>query len=236
MLRLFRNPDFQCAIKDMLGPSFGIITWSIVSNIAILKTGVGVFNTFVMTMTTYASSAQLASIPLMLGNYPIEIIFFTTLIVNSRFIVFSASIAPHFRSQSLLKRSILSYLNADISFAVFIKKYPLAKEGISDPKVYHYYLGTTFINWIVWQIGMIIALIFGSQIPDSWGLAFAGTLVLICLVVPLIKTQKEFSIALVCIFIAIVTINFPYRLGILCTVITAMTLAYLIHLIPKKND
>jgi predicted branched-subunit amino acid permease len=232
---LFKNPVVRESFNDMLGPSIGIFTWSIVLNLAIIKTGLAVLDTIVMSLAVYAGSAQLASIPLMNGHYPIWIIFFTTVVINSRFIVYSAAIAPHFKDLSFFHRAILGFLNGDISFAIFTKKYPNASSTAPKKEVYQYFLGTAMVNWIVWQFGLVVALLFGMYIPEEWNFAFAGTLVLICLIAPNLKTPKEITIGVVSILVTILTINLPYRLGILSTVLAAMCTAFLIEQVQRKN-
>lgn len=234
-MKILKTAEFRQGINDMMGPSMGIFTWSIVLNLAIIKTGFAIFHTIVMSFTVYAGSAQLASIPLINGHFPIWIIFLTTVVINSRFIIYSAAIAPHFQHLPFPHRCLIGFLNGDISFAIFTKKYPTAKTKDSKVAIYQYFLGTAMMNWVVWQIGLVVALFFGMQIPDQWNFAFAGTLVLICLIAPNIKTPKEITIGLVSIFVAAVTINLPYRLGILSTVLAAMGAGFLIEQFQRKN-
>ncbi|SMC54507.1 AzlC family ABC transporter permease [Polynucleobacter kasalickyi] len=234
-MKIFKTAEIQQGINDMLGPSLGIFTWSIVLNLAIIKTGFAIFHTIVMSFTVYAGSAQLASIPLINGHFPIWIILLTTIVINSRFIVYSAAIAPHFQHLSFPHRCLIGFLNGDISFAVFSKKYPTADTNDSKKSIYQYFLGSAMMNWLVWQLGLGVALFFGMQIPDEWNFAFAGTLVLICLITPNIKTPKEITIGLVSVLVAILTINLPYRLGILSTVLAAMCSGFLIEQLQRKN-
>ena len=235
LTKIARNPDFQSGIKDMLGPTVGILAWSIVLNLAILKAGVATLNTFIMAFISYAGSGQLAALPLMHSNVPIWIIFVTTVVINSRFIVYSAAIAPIFRHHSFFKRSLLGYFNGDLSFALFSRKYPQIDGTQHHPQAYHYYLGVSFMNWAVWQVGLVLAVIFGLQIPTDWEIAFAGTLVLICLIMPSIKSSKEVWIALISIVTCALTMNLPYRLGILFTVIVAMTAGHFLDKVKAAN-
>jgi predicted branched-subunit amino acid permease len=234
LIAIFKSVEFQQSIKDMFGPSVGILTWSIVLNLAIIKTGLALFSTIIMSLTVYAGSAQLASIPLINGQFPIWIILLTTIVINSRFIVYSAAIAPHFQHLSFPHKCLLGFLNGDISFAVFSKKYPIAETHSSKKNIYQYFLGSALMNWFVWQLGLIIAIFFGMQIPDKWNFTFAGTLVLICLITPNVKTHKEIIICLVSILVAFATINLPYRLGILSTVLAAMSTGFLIDHFQRK--
>ena len=41
-------------------------------------------------------------------------------------------------------------------------------------------------NWVAWQIGSLIGMFLGSAVPTEWQLGFAGTLAILCIMVPLI--------------------------------------------------
>jgi predicted branched-subunit amino acid permease len=90
-----------------------------------------------------------------------------------------------------------------------------------------YFLGMVLTHWSVWQIGVLIAIIFGTYIPKDWGVGFAGTLALIALIVPAIKNKTALVSALSAGFICALTINLPYRLTIVCSVIVGVVSAVL---------
>jgi predicted branched-subunit amino acid permease len=75
---------------------FGIGAWGLVVGIAMVKTGLTVPQALGMTLIVFAGSAQLASLPLIAAHAPIWVIFATALVVNLRFVIFSALLAPHF--------------------------------------------------------------------------------------------------------------------------------------------
>ena len=81
--------------------------WSLVTNIALIGAGLNAFETFSFNVLVYAGSAQLAVMPLINGDYPYWTIWLTALIVNSRFLIFSAAIQPHFKHCSFLERAVI---------------------------------------------------------------------------------------------------------------------------------
>ena len=68
---------------------------------------------------------------------------------------------------------------------------------------------------------------FGSDIPSSWGLGFAGPLALLALIVPAIKHKTAVVSALVAAITCVLTVNLPYRLTIVCSVFAAVFAAVL---------
>jgi len=219
----------------MSEPAMAIMAWSIVTNIALLSAGLQPLQTFWFNILVYAGSAQLAVMPLIAGDYPLWTIWLTALIVNLRFVIFSAGIQPHFKKYTFWQRLGIGYLNGDITFAKFVHRFPQ-----SDPHSKHtellYFLGMAFTNWTVWQLGVLIAIIFGSYIPQDWGIGFAGTLALIALIVPAIKNRTALVSALAAAITCALTINLPYRLTIVCSVIAGVGAAVLMDKKYKEGS
>jgi predicted branched-subunit amino acid permease len=219
-MKFFKSSAFLEGIKAMSEPAMAIMAWSIVTNIALLSAGLKPLQTFWFNILVYAGSAQLAVMPLIAGDYPLWTIWLTALIVNLRFVIFSAGIQPHFKKYTLWQRLGLGYLNGDITYAKFVHRFP---PGVaSDRTELLYFLGMALINWTVWQAGVLVAIIFGAYIPQNWGIGFAGTLALIALIVPAIKNRTALVSALAAAITCALTINLPYRLTIVCSVIAGV--------------
>ena len=91
------NADtWRDGFKTGLPTLFGIAAWGLVVGIAMVKSGLSVPQALGMTLLVFAGSAQLASLPLIAAQAPIWVIFATALVVNLRFVIFSALLAPHF--------------------------------------------------------------------------------------------------------------------------------------------
>lgn len=225
-MQFFKTPAFIDGVKAMSEPAIAIMAWSIVTNIALLGSGLKPLETFWLNLLVYAGSAQLAVMPLIAGDYPLWTIWLTALIVNLRFVIFSAGIQPHFKKYSFFERMGIGYINSDFAFAKFVQKFPYSDPANSRVELL-YFLGMALVNWTVWQIGVLIAIIFGSYIPKNWGIGFAGTVALLALIIPAIKNKTSLVSALVAAITCILTINLPYRLTIVCSVITGVIAAVL---------
>lgn len=211
----------------MVESSPGIVAWSLVTSISLLSAGLSPVDTFWFNILVYAGSSQLAVMPLINGDYPFWTIWLTGLIVMSRFVIFSATIQPYFKQHSFWQRLGIGTINTDMSFAKFIEKFPTPDNSNGSDTQILYFLGMILAHWIFWQIGALIAIFFGSQIPSSWGLGFAGPLALLALIVPAIKHKTAVVSALVAAITCVLTVNLPYRLTIVCSVFAAVFAAVL---------
>src|SRR5450830_1838453 len=96
-----------------------VLAWGIVSGMAMVKSGMTIWQALAMTLTVYAGSAQFAVLPLLAAHTPLIVIFLTAMIVNLRFVIFSAAVAPHFAHLPWYRRVWYGYFNGDISMGFF---------------------------------------------------------------------------------------------------------------------
>lgn len=201
---------------------FGIGAWGLVVGIAMVKSGLTVAQALAMTLLVFAGSAQLASLPLIAGNAPIWVVFATALVINLRFVIFSALLAPHFAHLPWKKRLALGYVSGDLSVALFLQRFPSEAPALGKVS---YLKGLLYPNWAAWQVGSIAGIFLGSAVPPEWGLGFAGTLAIICITVPLIINSAALCGVAVAAATAVVAYGLPYKLGLLIAVVAGMVSA-----------
>jgi len=201
---------------------FGIGAWGIVLGVAMVKSGLTVAQACGMTLVVYAGSAQLASLPLIAAGAPIWVIFATALVVNLRFVIFSALLGPHFAHLPLRQRFLLGYISGDLTIALFLQRYPNATP---EPGKLSFLKGLMMPNWLAWQIGSLSGIFLGSFIPAEWQLGFAGTLAILCIMVPLIVNSAALCGVLVAGVVAVLAHALPFKLGLLLAVLVGMVTA-----------
>jgi predicted branched-subunit amino acid permease len=213
---------FREALKIGMPTWFGVGAWGLVVGVAMIKAGLSLPQALGMTLIVFAGSAQLASLPLIAAHAPAWVIFTTALVVNLRFVIFSAILAPHFSHLSWRTRAAMGYLSGDISVALFMQRYP---EFVQAQGKLAYLKGLVYPNWSAWQIGSIIGILLGSQVPSSWGLGFAGTLAILCVMLPAVVNKPAVAGVLVAGMVAVLAAGLPYKLGLLLAVILGMAAA-----------
>jgi predicted branched-subunit amino acid permease len=205
---------------------FGIAAWGMVVGIAMVKAGLSVPQALGMTLTVFAGSAQLASLPLILANAPIWVVFATALVVNLRFVIFSALLAPHFSHLDWKSRFGLGYISGDVSVALFLQRFPSPAPQAGKLS---YLKALMFPNWAAWQSGSIAGILLGSTVPAAWGLGFAGTLAILCITVPMVISAALLVGVTVASAVAVLAFGLPYKLGLLAAVVAGMLAAMVVE-------
>lgn len=202
----------------------GIFAWGMVAGMAMVKTGLTLWQSLGMTFLVFAGAAQLASLPLIAANAPVGVVFLTALVVNLRFVIFAAAIAPHFAHLPWYKRVWYGYFNADVTMALFPQRFAAETAHRPAGKV-GYFSGIGYPNWAAWQTGSVVGILLASRIPESWGIGFAGTLALLAIAIPLTINSAALAGAAMAGIVAVAAASLPYRLGLLLAVMAGMAAA-----------
>lgn len=218
---------FREAFKLNTSTMPGIFAWGLVSGMAMVKSGLTLWQALGMTLLVFAGSAQIAVLPLIAAHAPILVIFATAMLVNLRFVIFSLVIGPHFAHLNWRQRIWYGYFNADVMIALFPRRFPLELLYQPEGKL-GFFKGVAYPNWTVWQIGTVIGIFCAGQIPQSWGIGFAGTLALLTVTVPLVVNVAALSGVVVAGSVAVLGHHLPYKLGVVLAVIAGMTVAMLV--------
>jgi len=78
------------------------------------------------------------------------------------------------------------------------------------------------INCATWQVSSIIGILLASLFPDSWGLALAGTLALIPVMIATINSRSTLMAVVVSAVVALLCFDLPYRLALVIAVVAAI--------------
>lgn len=209
-----------------------IAIWGGVIGIAMGQSSLTFWQSVGMSIFVFAGSAQLATLPLFAADAPIWTIFVTSLLVNCRFLIFSAGLATHFSYLSLWRRMMLAFLNMDVIYMLFTKQ--KVPNGPMPGKA-QLYLGIGISGFVVWQVASITGIAISSFLPREWGLDFAGTLVLIPLVLGALQTRVAVAAVLAAVTVAIGLFSLPYKLSLTLAVLTAMIVGIGIDLVKEKR-
>jgi predicted branched-subunit amino acid permease len=233
-----RPPDEDPAIwregfKAGAPTLFGIAAWGMVVGVALVKSGLTLNQAVGMTLLVFAGTAQLASLPLILASAPIWVVFATALVVNLRFVIFSALLAPHFSHLPWYKRLLLGYTAGDMTVNLFLLRFPTEAPAVGKVS---YLKALLLPNWLAWQVGSLAGIFLGSTVPAEWGLGFAGTLAILCILVPTMMTSAALCGVVAASATAVVAYELPYKLGMLLAVIVGMMISMLVQeLIARRK-
>ena len=203
--------DFFAGVRDMPPILLGAVPFAMISGIAAVGAGLSMTEAMGMALFIFAGAAQLAAVQLIgIGAAPVVIIS-TALIINLRFVMYGASIAPHLQHLSRKWKYLCGYLLTDQAYAVAISRF--TNDRHIDRK--WYYLGAAFMLWLIWQIFTLAGILLGESVPKSWGLDFAIPLTFMALLFKALGDNATVAAALVGGILAVVAKPMPYNLGLL---------------------
>ncbi|MFB9992054.1 AzlC family ABC transporter permease [Deinococcus oregonensis] len=176
----------------------------------------------------YAGAAQLIASQLVASHTPTVLILLSTLIVNLRFALYSASMLPLFAGVPLPRRWLLAYGITDQAYAVTMGR------PLTEPHPIAYYAGAAVLMWLTWQSGTAVGALLGARIPPHWPLDFAVPLSFIALLVPVLKSRPQVVAAGVSAVVAVAAHGLPFRLNLMVGAVCGVTAGYLLHRLQGK--
>jgi 4-azaleucine resistance transporter AzlC len=177
----------------LFGVSFGVLAAS--------AGGMGVLAAIVMSMTTFAGSAQFAAASVLAGGGQPLAAIAAALLLNARYLPIGVSVA-RFLPGGRLRRFVQAQLVVDESWAI-----AAVGEGRFDP---HRLVGAGLVIWLAWVAGTIIGVLGGAALgdPAALGLDAAFPALFLALLVPQLANRRAVAAALLGAAIALALVPF----------------------------
>lgn len=228
--QLFAHAEFRLGVREMLSIAPGMAAWGLMTGVAMVKSGMSVFEAVAMTLLVFAGSSQLAAIPLIAAGAPVAVILATGFCVNLRFVVFSAHLRAYLMHLPLGRRLFTGYLTTDLSYVLFTRRYPQAASSAQALEAQQAYLaGGNVLNWVSWQSASLLGIALAQSVPTHWGLGFAGILALVGIACSLATTHLRRVSAGVAGAAAVAAFALPLKLNIVVAIAAAVALCLLLE-------
>lgn len=226
----YRHPEFRQGALDSLAAAPGLAAWGLMTGVAMMNSGMSTLEALLMSVIVFAGSSQLAAIPLLTAGAPMWVILATGFCVNLRFVVFSAHLRPFVMHLPLWQRLVTGYLTADLSYVLFVKRYP--QPGTSAAQLLGqqaYLAGNCGVNWLAWVSCSLLGVGLSNFVPISWGLGFAGILALLGILCSLASSKLRVVSAGVAGAAAVVAYALPLKMNILVAIASAVALCLIVE-------
>ncbi|MFA5843316.1 MAG: AzlC family ABC transporter permease [Coriobacteriia bacterium] len=172
------------AAYGVLATSYGLTAWQAVASSA----------------TALAGAGQFIGLSLMHAAAPVVAVITATTVVNLRYVLFGATLAPHLRRTPLAGQAALAFSMTDETFAVNIDD---LRRGFGDPWTM---AGVGAIAWLGWVAGTAVGALGGSLVgdPSRWGVDFAMPAMFTALLVGQAEDRKRVLAGVLAAVLAIV--------------------------------
>jgi 4-azaleucine resistance transporter AzlC len=203
--------EFLTGARDQLPLLIGVAPFGMIFGALALTVGIPPLEAQGFSLFVFAGSAQFIAAGLIADGVPSLVIVLTTMVVNLRHLLYSATFSSYFQHLPARWKAALAWLLTDEAFVVASIRYQR-----SDTVLAHWYtLGTGLTLWAVWQLSTAIGILLGAYIPATWSLDFALPLTFIALITPTLSDRPAWAAALTAGILAVVLAGLPYKFGLL---------------------
>ncbi len=210
--------------RAFLPLSIGLIPWALVTGVAMRSIGLSPLEAMGMNLIVFAGTAQLGTLPLIAAGAPLWLLVLTALVLNLRFVIFSAALAPAFAGYSRARRILSSYLLVDGVFAILSERLLKAQ----DP---HWrwgcYIAPSLWCWTLWQVFALVGILGAGALPADWSLEFMATIALLVMLVPMSATRPMLVAALVGGLGAVLARGLPLKLGLIAGIAAGIAAGFI---------
>ncbi len=224
---------FKLGIKAVLPIISGIIPFGAVMGSAFSEANLSFFQAMFMNTVVYAGASQLATIDLMKMNAAIVVIIATGLIINLRFLLYSAAMSPYLKEASPLIKFLCAFTLTDQSYAAMSSNHDKFK---TNKEATDFYLGTSLCMFLTWHGSVVAGFVFGNFAPEAMSLDYAIPLSFVALLVPTLKTNNHRIVALFSALLSLGLFGMPLKTGLMLTALLSIGLAWLIIQQKSKHD
>lgn len=167
-----------------LGLAFGVIA---------REKGLDVLQTALMSLLVFSGSGQFIGIGLLAAGASIPAILLTTFLVNLRYLLFSAAMAPHVKRMPSLVQSILAFGITDETFTLNMAEFN-KKEANRD-----FMFGVNIFSHLSWIASTATGAAIGNIVGNvkQYGINFALPAMFIALLMMQIKDRNTVWVAVI---------------------------------------
>ncbi|MFN8432903.1 MAG: AzlC family ABC transporter permease [Anaerolineales bacterium] len=227
------NKDFLSGMRGSLPILIGVIPFAMITGVGAVSVGLSFWESMGMSIFVYAGASQLVVFQLMSAGTPWVIMVLTAWVVNVRFTMYSATLAPYLQKLSTERKALLAYMLSDQAFGVSMSRFVS-----TDKEMDHrwYYFGAALIIWVAWQVSTVIGTLLGALVPTSLGFDFAFPLSFMALMFGALRDRPTVVAALTGGFIAVLAKGLPYNTGLVLATFLGIVAGYFAESLKLKAE
>ncbi|MEO7760745.1 MAG: AzlC family ABC transporter permease [Casimicrobiaceae bacterium] len=211
--------EFLAGAHLSLGATFSYLPFGVVCGVAAIQAGMSEASALAMPALVFGGSSQVVVNQMLLAKAPLWVVITSGLIVNLRFMIYSAALARHARAAPLKTRVLYATFIVDHTYAFTEQR---ARDRPSNPHLLAYYLGCCAVIWPTWVLFNALGIFAGLSIPANWQLEFTVPLAFISLMAPLLRDRGMWIAALAGGLAGLLFVNLPLKLGLIAACATGV--------------
>lgn len=233
VVRVKQENLLYSGFRAMLPITTGIFPFGVVMGTVFAEAKLSFFQAFTMNFVVFAGASQLAAVDLMIKIAAGIIVVITGLIINLRFLLYSAALSPVVQRSNFWIKIFCAFNLTDQSYTVMAAYQDKLK---TSEEAVRFYLGACLCMSLTWHASVILGFIFGNIAPAWLSLDFAVPLSFVALVIPTIKNKKYLIVAACSSFFSLLLYPLPYKIGLISTALLGLGIAAFLNRKGFQND
>ncbi|MBE9608644.1 AzlC family ABC transporter permease [Chitinilyticum litopenaei] len=218
----------------MLPLMVGVLPFGLLFGTLAVNAGLTGWQGFGMSAIVFAGSAQFIGVTLLASGVSVPVLLATTLVINLRHVLYSASVQPGVQHWPRRWRWLLSFMLTDELFAVFNLR--LQNHG-GGADTRWFLLGNSIAMYGTWLASTVLGIVLGQQIPDlsHWGLEFAMVATFAAIVGTQLTQHSMVAAALAAGAGAMLLRGMPYKLDLILASLAGIVAGLLAERLPART-
>ena len=208
-----RGREYLLGLRDTLPMMLGALPFGVIFGTLATGAGLSPAATMAMSLLVFSGSAQFVAILLLGSGSGLWVIWFATLVLNLRHLLYAATLVDHVRHLRHHWRFALAAWLTDETFAVMERRYRRSRGG----NAHWYYLSSCINMYLNWAFWTAFGIAMGQRFPEiqNWGLEFAMVATFIGIIVPQLTSAPYIVAAITAAVVAVAANPLPYKMGLM---------------------
>ena len=191
-----------------------LIPFAMLFGVVATAAGLDLAQTMGFSVLVLAGASQFSAVQLMTDHAPVLVVLASSLAINLRMGMYSASLTPWLGAAPAWQRAIIAYVLIDQTYGLGIQRF----ERHPRLPVSHrmaYLFGATPVLCLPWIAFTYVGATAGSLIPADWPLDFAVPITFLAMIAPMLRTAAHVTAAGVAMAGALALSGLPSGTGVL---------------------
>ncbi|TKW66464.1 MAG: AzlC family ABC transporter permease [Paracoccus denitrificans] len=198
-----------------------IVPFGLLFGVVASKAGFDLAEVMGFTVLVLAGASQFTAVQLMTDHAPVWLVILSSLAVNLRMAMYSASLVPWLGGASQLSRAAVAYSLIDQTYVLSIEHFQNVPK-LSITQRLAYFAGTAILMCGSWIVFCFIGATAGRAIPASIPLDFVVPITFLAMIAPALRTPPHVAAATVAVVVSLALAWLPAGVGPMIAAALAM--------------
>ncbi|GAA5136194.1 AzlC family ABC transporter permease [Pseudonocardia adelaidensis] len=214
-VRILTAPSLHRGSRDSVAVIVAYVPFGLAVGAAMAGAGVPPLVAWSSSPLLFGGAGQLLAVELLGAGASTAVVVLAALVVNARFLLYSAALAPHVADWPRRARWAGSYLLADPVYALAAARFAGPGGGGRSQDRLAYYVGVGVTLWSAWLLLTGLGMLLAGVLPAGFRIDMAAPLTFLLLLLPMLGGRAAVVAAVAGGVSAAATSGLPLGLNVL---------------------